>query len=271
MANQYTKSEINLEAVQKYTNKQGTLNSIALEYSVSRKILTRWVKQSGNTVLPKKQLEYDETFFQKIDSEEKAYWLGFIYADGCISDSNRFELSLALKDYSHLIKLGKLLNKEITKDNFRCRLSINNKTFGESLKNYGVIPRKSLILKFPKTILPEFISSFIRGYFDGDGCIYYGKKDLTSSSQAVSLIGTGDMLTTILKYTKIVVKLSHDARHHKDCYFIRIGKTKDIIKFLDYLYKDAEVYLDRKYEKYCRLRQKCFRLLEGKNGERCDS
>ena len=271
MANQYTKSKINLEAVQKYVDKQGTLDSIALQYFISRKVLTRWIKQSGYNTYPKKQLDYNETFFEKIDSEEKAYWLGFIYADGYISEKHHFELSLALKDYSHLEKLGKILNKEIKKDNFRCRLSINNKFFVEQLRNHGVVPRKSLILEFPETILPQFISSFIRGYFDGDGCIYYGKNDLLSSSQAVSLIGTKNMLLRILEYTNVYSKLSHDKRHHKDCYSIRISKTKNIITFLDYMYKDSTIYLDRKYEKYCRLKQKCFRLLEGKNGERCES
>jgi hypothetical protein len=267
MANQYTKSKINLEAVEKYLNKQGSLDSIALEYNISRKILTRWVKQSGNLVFPKKQLNYDEYLFEVIDTEKKAYWLGFIYADGYVSDNDRFELSLALKDFTHLKKLGNLLNKEVKKDHFRCRLSINNKIFVQQLKTLGVIPRKSLVLEFPKTLEKQYIPHFIRGYFDGDGCIYYGKFDSTTSSQAVSLIGTKNMLETIQMYTSIFNTLSHDSRHHKDCFSFRISKTKDIIKFLDYMYKDCNIFLDRKYEKYCRLRQKCFRLLEGKNGE----
>jgi DNA-binding transcriptional regulator WhiA len=272
MANQYTKSKIELEAVHKYLRKQGTLNAIALEFNISRKILTRWVKQSGYNIYPKKQLDYNASLFKIINSEEKAYWLGFIYADGYVSDKDHFELSLGLKDISHLQKLGKFLNKEIKHDHFRCRLSINNKEFVVHLKNHGVVPRKSLVLTFPEILDIQYIPAFIRGYFDGDGCIYYGTKKETTSSQAVSLIGTENMLKTIQKHSKVFVNsLNHDSRHHKNCFSMRINKTQDILKFLDYMYKDSTIHLDRKYEKYCRLRQKCLRLLEGKNGEGCDS
>lgn len=273
MANQYTKLKINNDAVTDYVTGIKSLTEVAKKYKITRKILTRWVNLSNFVILPNrsKHLNYNENLFSKIDTEEKAYWLGFIFADGYVSDNNNFEISLGIKDKSHLLKLSNLISKNITEDSFRCRLGIKNKKLVEDLNKYGVIPRKSLILKFPTNINNLLISHFIRGYFDGDGCIYYGKSELRSSSMSVTLLGTLNMLQNIEKHSNIKVSYQHDKRHHQDCHSFRISKTIDIIKILDYMYKDSTIYLDRKYEKYCRLRQKCFKLLGGNIGEGCDS
>lgn len=267
MANQYTKSKINNNAVLEYISKKGSLKEIAAKYNTTRKVLTRWVKQSGYDIYPKKQLNYKDNLFEIIDTEEKAYWLGFIYADGYVSDKYDFEISLSLKDIAHLEKLGNFLDKEIKKDNFRCRLIINNKRLTNSLKDKGVIPRKSLTLKFPKKINSYLIPHFIRGYFDGDGCIYLGQSKTKTKSHAVSLLGTMDMLKNIEIFSKVKVYYAHDKRHHENCFSFRINKSQDIVKFLDYMYKDSNIYLDRKYKNYCRLKQKCFKLLGSNIGE----
>ena len=119
MANQYTKSKINEKAVSEYISKKGSLREIAENYNTTRKILTRWVTQSGYKIFPKKQLNYNDDLFEIINTEEKAYWLGFIYADGYVSDEYSFEVSLSLKDKEHLMKLGKFLNKEVKSRNLK--------------------------------------------------------------------------------------------------------------------------------------------------------
>jgi hypothetical protein len=272
MANQYTKLKINNEAVNDYISGTASLTAVAVKYGITRKILTKWVKKSGFYILPNrsKKLNYDENIFSEIDTEEKAYWLGFIYADGYVSDKYNFEVSLALKDKYHLLKLGDLINKEVKEDSFRCRLGIRNKKLVEDLNKHGVFPRKSLVLKFPNNLNKKLIPHFIRGYFDGDGSIYYGKSERLSSSMSVTLIGTLDMLQNIAKHSDTIVHYQHDKRHHIDCYSFRVSKAISIINLLDYMYKDANIYLERKYEKYCRLRQKCFKLLGGNIGEPCD-
>ena len=267
MANQYTKSKINKNAVSDYILKKGSLEEIGKNYNVSRKVMTRWVRQSGYDIYPKKQLDYHDHLFEIIDSEEKAYWLGFIFADGYVSDRYDFEVSLSIKDIKQLEKLGKFMNKEVKTDSFRCRIGIVNKRLVKSLNKYGVVPRKSLILKFPDNLNSEMIPHFIRGYFDGDGCIYLGGNMTKTKSHAISLLGTLDMLQNIEKHFKTNVFYSHDERHHKDCHSFRVTKTKDIVKILDYMYKDSNIYLERKYKNYCRLRQKCLKLLGSNIGE----
>ena len=134
-------------------------------------------------------------YFDTIDTEEKAYWLGFLFADGNLSvpsyttkegkiKNGRYKISLELKaeDIEHLKKFAKAIDyeKEIktvkcsgyddtTK---RCRLMFNNKHMWNTLNNLGCTPRKSLTLQFPN-ISEKLEIPFIRGYFDGDGCLSY--------------------------------------------------------------------------------------------------
>ena len=122
---------------------------------------------------------FDEHKFEKIDTEEKAYWLGFLDADGCIHNGRNYdygiELGLQEQDYSHLVKFKDFIEK----DNKICyrekinsyRYQFKNKTMNKDLINLGCVPHKSLILKFPDEdqVPDNFLIPFIRGYFDGDG------------------------------------------------------------------------------------------------------
>lgn len=155
----------------------------------------------------KKYYIVNEKYFDKIDDEHKAYWLGFLYADGSIveqrNNSNNIKsltLSLELKtgDKLHIEKFNKdlqsdyLITDRLTNDNhLSSKVSISNTKLCRSLINKGCVPRKSLILTFPnEDILPKnLINHFIRGYFDGDGSIAIGK---TRRRYTVSFVGTWD-------------------------------------------------------------------------------
>lgn len=127
-----------------------------------------------------KYLQYNKEFFDKIDTIEKAYWLGFLYADGYVTSDNRWGVELGYEDYDHLQNLlyafsysGNL--KTRTRNGIKsCSFLINNKYMSSSLISNGVIPNKTYSLVFPnKNILPQdMLSHFIRGFFDGDGCAY---------------------------------------------------------------------------------------------------
>lgn len=114
--------------------------------------------------------------FDKIDTEEKAYWLGFLYADGSVgSKEDKIELSLAACDYNHIQKFKDFIGLD-NKISYRkkqnaYRYSFRDKTFKEVLIKQGCVPKKSLILTFPTIdqVPVELIRHFIRGYFDGDG------------------------------------------------------------------------------------------------------
>ena len=160
----------------------------------TRQTLAKYFKQLGIEIVNKQnRLKFDNTIFDSIDTEEKAYWLGFIFADGTINSSpleiNKkpkytIEISLKADDFHHLKKFNTFMKykkngvkiqdakcgKVICK---RCRWTITDKHLWETLNNYGCTPKKSLTLKFPDENIfksKDLIRHFIRGYFDGDGC-----------------------------------------------------------------------------------------------------
>lgn len=202
-----------------------------------------------------------EDYFKQIDAEDKAYWLGFLYADGCVAQ-NRKQLIINLSpvDYLQLnaFKNAIKATSEIKyRDNGRyISLSIFNKCFVEHLVNKGCVPAKSLILTFPdKTILsPKYYKHFIRGYFDGDGCfsaILRKRKNKPNPifEGEINFIGTYDILYNIIKNLPCKGK---EEKIFKDgnIYKFRIQNKPDIKNILNYLYADSNIYLERKYKKY---------------------
>lgn len=165
---------------------------------------------------------YEKTLFDVIDTEEKAYWLGFIYADGCVCDYKGYpcKLTIGLKydDYNHLIKFADFIGAEhtmvkLSKEKDRCDITISNRHICESLIKLGVIPRKSLTLNFPnETQVPRnLLRHFIRGYFDGDGTIY----QRSNGRYAFGFVGTPDMIENIVQYLQENVNCTNIKTHCK--------------------------------------------------------
>ena len=127
-----------------------------------------------------------------------------------------------------------------------CVWRIGDKHLKESLIKQGCVPQKSLILKFPELPAP-LISHFIRGYFDGDGCVSYYRRNQFVTPQC-SLVGTKDMLSKIIYNTNSdnVIEEEFTTNIY---YSIKYNK-KGSIDFLNQIYKDATIYLDRKYKRY---------------------
>lgn len=173
-------------------------------------------------------------------------------------------------EYENDVKITKADNKGHT----RCRICLSSQHLWNTLNDYGCIPKKSLIVKFPnKSIFKseDLIRHFIRGYFDGDGCISYYNKEHTQLS--IQVLGTDEFLNKILIYSGISTNLYHNHNNVKESIMqIRLTCRKGF-DFINYLYNNSNVYLQRKFERYCyfcRLYEKSYRELESKNGEDCD-
>ena len=205
--------------------------------------------------------KYDINYFEVIDTEEKAYWLGFIYADGCISNDNKQQLIIELCKQDKIV-LEKFIgsingNNQIYENKHSCRLTICQKAFTNNLLDKGVFPKKSLLLKFPNTnIIPkQLIRHFIRGYFDGDGSIscnqYYNKTQdnyyYVSEFNILGTISFVESLSEFLPSSKY--KIKHETRQ-TNVYKYRVYNRVDIIKIFHYLYDDSNIYLERKYDKF---------------------
>ena len=234
----------------------------------SRKKLSVLLKREGICIIQNNQkYQYNEDFFKCIDTEEKAYWLGFIYADGNVNDFGKFELSVALayKDKNHLEKLRDILapNKELSEQEVTLkgkvypsvRLQICNKVIVQDLIKLGCYPRKTSIITFPnEQILPKHLQNhFIRGYFDGDGSLTINYSKTNAVQPKFSLLGTEPFLLSIQDifsdYGVTPVKLYTKG----NAYVYYKGGRQQCLKIREYLYHNATVYLERKAEKFRQL------------------
>ena len=239
-----------------YISNNITIKDCSIFFNIDRHILSKFLKQKGITIIPNGKQDINSNIFSKIDTEEKAYWLGFMYADGNLSSTtNHISLELSLKDEEHLIKFNTFLNKSkvIKKDSFRCRCIFQDLKIYNDLIKLGCIPRKSLILKFPKnTQVPkDLIHHFIRGYVDGDGSIY-----ITNNNINVSVLGTKEFLNILIRTLGLPKRnlYKNNKNNNSNCYFFQYS-GKNAILFINKIYKDATVYLERKYEKYLEYEQ----------------
>ena len=153
----------------------------------------------------------------------------------------------------------------------RCRWVIANKHLWHTLNSYGCTPRKSLTLQFPDEAIfksKDLIRHFIRGYWDGDGCLSWMDKE--HKYPCIEVVGTESFLYSIQKYLHIEYKLQ--TKKDSDAKQFSVGHHK-AFEITKYLYSNSKIYLDRKYKKYleyCRLYEESDRELESKNGEDCD-
>lgn len=260
-------------ALRDYQNNKLTATECANKYQIGRTTLLRYIdRENIDKNIIKIQHHYNQNVFENVNTEEKAYWLGFIMADGCIvKEGKGLEIGLKASDKEHLIKFIKFINGDENMLSYKknsavkngklfdiVRVSIGCKKMCQDLAKYGVYPRKSLITTFPNYLDVHLIRHFIRGYFDGDGCISCTFDKRGALYYTISLISTKpfcESLMDILEKGKITkVKLLD--RHNQMFIWCKRG-TNQIKIFLNYIYKDANVYLDRKYQKYlefCRLK-----------------
>lgn len=207
----------------------------------------------------------DEKYFEDINDEEKSYFLGLIFADGYVHEKRGYmSLSLQETDVDILVKLKKSIqtNKPLqyvirkdknTKNQYR--LLITRKKMIGDLINLGVRQNKSLTCT-PEKIVDlncGLIKHFIRGYFDGDGSItYYNVRNTINST--INIVCTKEYYDFFSKhiFEKIGVKstLSKRFADNKNCFDLRICGNRNVLSFLEYIYSDSSIFLNRKYEKF---------------------
>lgn len=245
------------------------------------------VKKYNIPIYHKKKKTCNFNIFDNIDTEEKAYWLGFFYADGSIGNGTRgrwtVELALKESDANHLYKFNKFIEGDDNIINKRtqtvkekqyesCRWNVNDKHLCETLHKQGAVHNKTYGLNFPsEDIVPKhLLNHFIRGFFDGDGSIM---TDTASNKKlGISIIGTKEMLDGIKNWLNLSNNLVVQKTKNTTVYHLRL-KLAHSIKFCQKIYSDATIYLDRKYSKwddFCRSNMKMLEGLRGEFGENWD-
>lgn len=222
------------------------VTQIGRQLIIDRRRISKFLKQQG---ISTERNPIKKDIFNKIDTEEKAYWLGMLYSDGSINSIHgQVELGLQESDYQHLIKLknflgcnNKISYSEKTKS---YRLSFCCSQITKALIKLGCVPKKSLILTFPSNeqVPPHLKKHFMRGYIDGDGCLCH-----TDKTYYLGFTSTKEFIEQAIKF--------FNWRNNKitpsgKAYTWRCADKLLVPIYLTTLYKDATIYLDRKYQKY---------------------
>lgn len=247
------------QIINMYINQNQSLQSIGNSLNCSRDVIKR-VLNEQKINLRERTSKYKGKYniFEIIDTTEKAYWLGFLAADGCNYQREHnasILINIHQQDIEQLIKFKKFCETDaeiityITSMGFSnntpmCKIVLNSKKMSNDLAEKGVVPKKSLILKPPK-IDNQFYLPFILGYFDGDGSLY---KASQYNNYSFSLQGTKEILTWICEVLSIDLPLEQRKLTEKNEYYIRCGGTNKPYNILKQLYNSCNVHLERKYQ-----------------------
>jgi hypothetical protein len=196
----------------------------------------------------------NKTVFKEIKSEEDAYWLGFILADG--HNHQNKTLRVDIKDEGHLNKLSKLIypdgDKPIkTRDlgfgtiyYFHCGVS----EVVRNLSYHGIVPNKSKIATLP-SIPNEMYRHFIRGLFDGDGCLTFSL-DRNYRRYTFSIVGNEELMIGVKNIVKNQIGIDLGFGKMKMIHYIYKRGNQQIMTLLNWLYDDSTVFLNRKNKKF---------------------
>lgn len=260
---------------QSYTD-LGSLKAVARKFDIDASSVKKYMQRNGLTF--RKQVIYncDHEFFSR-DNEETFYVAGFIAADGCVKDRKnssgnvRYELGIGLskEDKAFLEQLRQMMKAETPvrdflvknskrnpewNDTWKSEIIITSQKMCEDLERFNIVPRKSLIYTFPEWMKTHPLKHhFIRGYNDGDGSFYRPKLAEGKCAEQIyfSMRGTPKFLTDvryILEQECDLEERDKPIRISSGHGILEYGGNGIVSKISDYLYRNATIYLQRKYK-----------------------
>lgn len=242
--------EIKTEIIQKYLKGTSMLQiqkQYNIHYEKLKKILQEYDCFGSISTTKRLNPNIIENYFEQIDTNEKAYWLGWIISDGAITNNkekSKFQLELTLKaqdqDILHLLEkdLG-VENKIYSSAQIYKRFSLGCKKIILDLEQLGITQNKSLTVKIPN-IKPQFYPSLMRGLFDGDGGFTVYDRSNGQHCQELSFCGNEFVVTWIQQtlFQALPTLTKNQITKESSIKRIRWGNKKDIVLIRDYLYKD---------------------------------
>lgn len=233
-------------------------------YGVSNSVIDRIFKIKGVVCRDNshkcRKYTVDEHYFDTIDTANKAYILGLLYADGTNYTPNRMiKIELQERDKRILEDINKELgsNRPIYCNRLHDKnpnhqntygLIFVNKLLSTSLERQGMVRNKSLILQFPSGVPDELMSHFIRGCMDGDGHIEWNKTHFINIASSKDFCDS--LQTYLLSKLSISSSIYDTSNKNSNTKVLHIFQKEQIKKFLDWIYQDAELYIQRKFDTY---------------------
>lgn len=254
-----------------YIEENITCTELAKRFRLKRQSVIYRLKKSGIQIrqLQGRRFNLNHNYFNIIDTEEKAYFLGFLYADGYnYEKENVVSIKLQKDDKEILEKFKDMLRSELKiyfqkgvgrKDSYS--LSVRSEKLSKDLSKLGCFQRKSLTLRFPteNQVPKRLLKDFLRGYFDGDGT--FGRYKANRHKYLRGKVGICSTVFFLEEVKKIINGLGIS------CYISKVNRRKtttrqlgingnyNMMVFLDWLYGDCSISLKRKYDKYIKIKK----------------
>jgi intein-encoded DNA endonuclease-like protein len=252
------------EIIKSYLNNRSSLY-LAKDYSVSFGTILNLLRQNGVKIRKtNKKYSYDHTYFDNINSEDRAYFMGLIYADG---NNNGTALYIKLQDRDvHILETmkkymksnHKLYLRKYSDKNPKWRdqylLRIFDPRLSVSMEKIGIPKNKTFKLKFPTWLNDELTRHFIRGFFDGDGSLSFSL--VRGYKKAIwRIFGLKNICEHLAKIIKKQVGINTHVYKVEKTYAVTVSGNIQILKLMNWLYENSnpELRLIRKYEKYISL------------------
>lgn len=225
-----------------------------------RSVISYWIKKYG--LIEESKYRKNPAFqFEKIDTKEKAYALGFILADGTINQNKNVEITVGLRDKQVLKFIANTIQSNVYYDHTfdkkakRFPRARTTKRIKDITKFTGGFVKSERHFPIVREDLQKYL---IQGVFDADGCVTWGRrKDKNRIWQKISFTSQLKILEGVQKYLMKYLNISTTIRPKSKCkcYILEFSNLKDILTFCEHIYSDEEfVVLHRKYSKYKALR-----------------
>lgn len=242
----------NKESIKQIAKAVGVCSAVIRREMNSLNLLPNYKKVNRNM---------SEDFFEVIDTEEKAYQVGLLFTDGSVrkyKNSKQIRISLQAQDLEMIQKIYQILNldcaiqedKRIGKEMYT--LEITSEKMFDDLTKLGIIPNKTYEAKQLPIINEKYYTSFLRGLFDGDGILSY-KENYNDCSIGFCSYSEEIVREFQEKIDKRINKINSNKIFYGSCWRCSWRGRRQILKILSLLYDDANIYLNRKYQKYQRL------------------
>jgi hypothetical protein len=240
-----------IEIVEKY-KKDKNAAKIAMEYGVSTHTVISTLKRCGVKDTSRPRIKFNHDFFENIDLPEKAYFFGWMMSDGNVF-KNRVslkitDLEIVEKFKKYLSFEGNIYSYKTKKKDIHVVLLSSNK-MSSDLKKIGCVERKTFLASFPD-LRKDLLPFFIRGYFEGDGCVRIRKHN---NQAGVSFVGNEAVLLGIKEELEASCSVNFYVRRSAKKKYIEIScdGNRQVNRIRGFMYKDSQLgdlFLGRKLD-----------------------
>jgi len=242
-----------------YLDERRPLKGLAAEIGVSQRTLASHIRQHGLPVRRQGELTrryelVDARPFSEPETDWHAYWLGFLAADGCVFTGNRqylVRLRLKASDEDHVRDFaegtGSNAPVKMAKDGY-VQVEYHGRDLVAALARWGIVPNKTFTIGLPNDFPQHLLPAFIRGYFDGDGSIYWRSRGSWRAATCKFVSGSAPMIEglrdTLTCAGVATGKISPGSG--RAIVLPVLAARSNLCRFAEYLYADATVWLPRK-------------------------